>query len=84
MFSKSKISECKEQGNTSEKDRSSLEVPCRQDWSQVFVSETGRNLKKWLAEHRQAVKRSDDKNSIAVHAHTHKHQIDWDGAKVVE
>ncbi len=30
------------------------------------------------------MKRSDDKNSIAVHAHTHKHQINWDGAKVVE
>ncbi len=46
MFSKSKISECKEQSNTSEEDRSSLEVPCRQDRSQVFISETGRNLKK--------------------------------------
>ncbi len=41
-------------------------------------------IKKRLAEHRQAVKRSDDMNDIAVHTYTHKHQIDWDGAKVVE
>ncbi len=50
----------------------------------MYIGETGRTLKKRLAEHRQAVKRSDDRNSIVVYAYTHKHQIDWDSAKVVE
>ncbi len=30
----------------------------------------------------EAVKRYDDKNSIAVHACTHRHQIAWDGVKL--
>ncbi len=41
------------------------EVSCL-DCSQV-IGETGRALQKRLAEHRQAVKRSEDKNGIAVY-----------------
>ncbi len=59
------------------------EVPC-QECSQGYIGETRRALQKRLAEHRQAVKRSDDKNGITIHTYIHKHQIDWDGAKVVE
>ena len=35
-----------------------------------------------LSEHKQAVKRGDPKNGIAVHAHESNHMIDWDGARV--
>ena len=35
-----------------------------------------------LSEHKQAVKRGDPKNGIAVHAHESSHMIDWDGARV--
>ena len=44
------------------------EVPCC-DCDHVYVGETGRTLKKRLAEHKQAVRRFDQKNGIAVHVH---------------
>ena len=56
------------------------EVPCH-DCDHVY---TGRTLKKRLAEHKQAVRRFDEKNGIAVHVHQHDHHIDWESARVVE
>ena len=41
-----------------------------------------RTLKARLNEHKQAVKRGDPKNGIAVHAHESQHRIDWDGTMV--
>ena len=35
-----------------------------------------------LGEHRQAVKRGDQKNGIAVHVHNTQHCIDWKGSKI--
>ena len=57
------------------------EIPC-QDCAQVYVGETGRTLKKRISEHKQAVKRFDDKNGIAVHHFKHNHRIAWDEATV--
>ena len=57
------------------------EVPCK-ECHQTYIRETKRTLKVRLGEHKQAVKRGDPKNSIAVHAHESNHTIDWDGAKV--
>ena len=59
------------------------EVPCY-DCNHVYVGETGRTLKKQLAEHKQAVRRFDEKNGIATHVHQHDHRIDWESARVVE
>ena len=39
-------------------------------------------LKVRLGEHKQAVKRGDPENGIAVHVHETQHGIDWDGAQV--
>ena len=58
------------------------EVPCR-DCDHVYIGETGRTLKKRLAEHKQAVRRFNEKNGIAVHVHQHDHHIDWESARVV-
>ena len=44
--------------------------------------EKKRKLKVRLGEHKQAVKRGDPKNGIAVHAHQSHHAIDWDGTTV--
>ena len=44
--------------------------------------ETKRTLKVRLGEHKQAVKRGDLKNGIAVHAHESNYMIDWDGARM--
>ena len=45
-----------------------------------------RTLKVRLEEHKQAVKRGDPRNGIAVHAHETQHEtqhgIDWNGAQV--
>ena len=57
------------------------EVPCK-DCSKTYIGETKRTLKVRLSEHKQAVKRGDPKNGIAVHAHESHHSIDWDGATV--
>ena len=57
------------------------EVPCK-ECHQTYIGETKRTLKVRLSEHKQAVKRGDPKNGIAVHAHESSHMIDWDGARV--
>ena len=48
----------------------------------TYFGETKRTFKVRLGEHKQAVKRGDPKNSIAVHAYESNHTIDWDGARV--
>ena len=57
------------------------EVPCK-ECPQTYIGETKRTLNVRLSEHKQAVKRGDPKNGIAVHAHESNHMIDWDGARV--
>ena len=44
------------------------QVPC-QDCPKVYIGETKRTLKIRISEHKQAVKKGDEKNGIAVHAH---------------
>ena len=56
------------------------EVPCM-DCDKSYIGETGRNLKKWIVEHKYAIKRKDDKNGIVVHANNHSHRVDWEGAR---
>ena len=50
------------------------QVPCK-DCPKVYIGETKRTLKIRISEHKQAVKRGDEKNGIAVHAHTTNHNI---------
>ena len=57
------------------------QVPCK-DCSKVYIGETKRTLKIRMAEHKQAVQKGDEKNSIVVHSHTTNHCIDWEGARV--
>ena len=57
------------------------QVPCK-DYSKVYNGEMKRTLKIRMAEHKQAVKKGDEKNGIAVHAHTTNCSIDWEGARV--
>ena len=57
------------------------EVPCK-DCHRVHIGATKRTLKVRLGEHKQAVRRGDPKNGIAVHAHESNHVIDWDDAQV--
>ena len=59
------------------------EVPCM-DCDVRYIGMTGKDLKKRIMEHRYAVRRRDDKNRIAVHANSHNHKMDWEGAKVLE
>ena len=59
------------------------EIPCK-DCSQTYVGETGRTLKKRISEHKQAVRRLDSNNGIAVHVQLQDHRIDWEGACVIE
>ena len=54
------------------------------DCDTSYIGETGRDLHKRIVEHKAAVRRKDDKNGIAVHANSHSHQVDWEGAKVLE
>ena len=57
------------------------EILCK-DFPEVYVGETKRTLKVRLSEHRQAVKRGDPNNSIAVHVQKANHCINWEGAPV--
>ena len=56
-------------------------VPCK-ECHQTYIGEAKRTLKVRLGEHKQAVKRDDPQNGIAVHAHESNHIIDWDGVRV--
>jgi hypothetical protein len=57
------------------------EVPCK-DCDKVYVGETKRTMKVRLSEHRQAVRKGDSRNGIAVHVQTTEHGINWEGASV--
>ena len=59
------------------------EVPCK-DCDCVYIGETSRTLEKRLSEHKNAVKKHDTKNGIAVHSWTNQHQVDWEAAKTRE
>ena len=59
------------------------EIPC-QGCSQVYIGEIGISLQKRLSEHKAAVKRGDRSNGIAVHVWDEGHQVNWDGATVME
>ena len=55
----------------------------RWDCERVNESETKRTLKRHIVEHKQAMKKFDKKNAVAVHENTHDHHINWEEAKVV-
>ena len=57
------------------------EVPCGER-EQVYIGETGRNLKERLKKHQYAVKKENPKNGIATHACQQQHEVDSDAAKV--
>ena len=57
------------------------EVPCK-DCRKTYVGETKRTLRVRLGEHKQAVKKGNPTNGIAVHAHEIQHKINWTGAEV--
>ena len=48
-------------------------------WPRIHIIHVSEPM---FGEHKQAVKRGDLNNDIAVHAHESHHAIDWDGAAV--
>ena len=56
------------------------EVSCK-DCKLKYIGETKRSLKTRMSEHKYAVRRGDERNGIAVHAHQLQHSIDWDSAR---
>ena len=57
------------------------EIQCG-ECEEVYVGETGRTLKKRISEHKQVVKRGDEKNEIAVHVKNKGHTINWEEASI--
>ena len=57
------------------------DVPCK-ECKETYVGETKRTLRVKLGEHKQAVKKSNPKNGIAVHAHETQREINWNGPEV--
>ena len=57
------------------------ELPCA-DCTNIYIGETGRNLRMRLKEHQYVVKRKDNNNGIAVHAQQSGHNVDLEAAKV--
>ena len=57
------------------------QVPCK-DCRKVYIGETKRTLKMRISEHKQAIRKGDEKNGIAVHAHITNHNVDWEGTRV--
>ena len=50
------------------------EVPCK-ECRKTYVGETKRTLRVRLGEEKQAMKKGNPKNGIAVHAHKTQHKI---------
>ena len=50
----------------------------------MYTGESKRTLKIRMAEHRQALQKSDPNNAIAVHVAKSHHSIDWKEARVVK
>ena len=48
----------------------------------MYIGDIGRRLEKRLSEHKEAVKRNDTNNGIAVHAWKTQHKVDWEAATV--
>ena len=57
------------------------DVPCK-ECRKTYVGETKRSLRDRLGEHKQAVKKGNPQNGIAVHAHETQHEINWNGAEM--
>ena len=49
----------------------------------VYIRETRSNFQKRLTEHKYTVKQNM-MNGIVAHVKEHKHEVDWEGAKVVQ
>ena len=45
--------------------------------------ENEKDLKKRIEEHKTAAKKGNKRNEVAVHVKTTKHQINWEGARVI-
>ena len=58
------------------------EVPCG-ECDSVYIGETSRTLEKRLSEHKNAVKKNDTNNGIAVHAWNLQHQVNWEAAETI-
>ena len=58
------------------------EILCR-DCEHVYVGETKRTRKRRIVEPKQAVKKFDGKNGVAMHANTYHYHINWEEAKMV-
>ena len=57
------------------------EVPCK-ECRNTYVGETKGTLRVRLGEHKQAMKKGNPKDGIAVHAHKTQHEINWNGTEV--
>ena len=55
------------------------EIQCG-ECEEVYVSKTDRTLKKWISEHKQAVKRRDKNKGRAVYVKNKGHSIKWEKA----
>ena len=59
------------------------EVPCK-DCSMTYIRETGGTVKKRMTEHKNAVRKGDTENGIAVHVNTTLHAMDWEVAILLD
>ena len=51
------------------------------DYHSSYIGKTGRNLNTILTEHKQATRKGDANNHIAIHRQLTNHTIDWDSSR---
>ena len=54
-----------------------------QDCNKKYIGETGKELKHRIQEHKQALRRDDDLNSLVQHRNLLNHQIDINNATTI-
>ena len=76
------LTNVKDKGEPNNRQGAVYKIKCC-DCQATYIGETGRNLNKWLTEHKQATRNGDLNGNIAEHHLQTNHRIDWDSADCV-
>ena len=79
---KSLFNKHKDQPNNEDKQNAVYQIPC-QDCEKVYISEASKTIKSRITEHKNAIKREDERSLPAKHVTENDHRFDWTNIKIL-
>ena len=79
---KSLFNKHKDQPNNEDKQNAVYQIPC-QDCEKVYIGETSKTIKSRITEHKNAIKREDERSLPAKHVTENDHRFDWIKIKIL-